>query len=113
MACTIRAAARQSRKQIAELREFHLQATLTRMGARRKYIQNQLGTIDDFGVQLFFEVALLRGREVVIEDHQAGARAVDFGREFFHFALTNEGGCVRSGTRLNDAADDFRAGTGG
>ncbi len=61
------------RQQVIQLRQFHLQAAFASARARGENIQDELGAVDDFGVQRLFQVALLGGGEVVVEDDHVGA----------------------------------------
>src|ERR1039457_4447075 len=86
------APAGQARQQIIQLREFHLQAALTRARAMGEDIQDELRAIDDAARKLLLQVALLSGRQVVVEDDQAGIRGLAQLRQLLHFALADEGG---------------------
>jgi hypothetical protein len=57
-----------AREHIFQLRQFHLQAAFRSARPVRKYVEDQLRPVDDFDRGSFFEVALLRRREVVIDD---------------------------------------------
>ena len=69
----LHAVAGQPRQQVVQLGEFHLQAAFPGVGARGEDIENQLGSIDDFRVERLFQVALLGGSQVVVEDHDIHA----------------------------------------
>ena len=51
-----------------KLSEFHLQLAFVTMGALREDIENETDAVDDPAVQAFFEIALLRRRQLVIEN---------------------------------------------
>src|ERR1035441_453354 len=100
-------------QQVIQLRKLHLEAAFAGSRARGKDVQNELGAVDDLGVYQLLEVALLGGREVVVEDHHVGAAESDGGRDLFHFATANEGGGVRSRTRLIHFFDNPGSRAGG
>jgi hypothetical protein len=97
------AVAGQPRQQIAQLRQFHLHAALAGPGARSENVQDELSTVDDASTDRLFQVTLLRGRQVVIEYHYVGVHRSGFGRQFLHFALPDQRGRLRPGTRLDHA----------
>ena len=59
----------QSREQILQLRELHLPLALARPRAAGKDVENELRAIDDLPFELRFELTKLRGRQLVVEDH--------------------------------------------
>src|SRR5262249_48646827 len=63
-------AAHQARRQMLELRKLDLQLAFMTARTLRKYIQDQTDAIDDAARELLFEIALLRRRELMIEDDQ-------------------------------------------
>ena len=109
----LHAVAGEARQQVIQLRQLHLEAAFARPRARCENVQDELGAVDDFGVDGLFEVALLGGREVVVEDHHIGAAGCDGGRDLIHFAMADEGGGVRSRARLKHFFGDLRSGAGG
>ena len=62
--------AHQAAAQMAELRQFHLQFTLLRLRPLGKNRQNQAHAVEHAALQRFFQIALLRGRELVVKHHQ-------------------------------------------
>ena len=60
-----------------------------------------------------FEVALLGGTEVVVEDDDVGVAAFDGRSEFLHLAAADEGGGFGRRTGLHGALDNHGAGAGG
>ncbi len=61
---------RESRQQMLQLREFDLQFAFARAGALREDVENQRRAIQDFAVEDFFQVAALRGRKFIVENHR-------------------------------------------
>jgi hypothetical protein len=88
------AAPRQPRKHVFELRQFHLQLTFTSAGVARKNIENQLRAIDDARVDHAFNVALLRRREIVIEQNHIRGNRGCRARNFFQLALADQRGRI-------------------
>jgi hypothetical protein len=103
----------EARQPVVQLRQLHLQAAFARPRARCKDVQNELGPVDDLGVYGLFEVALLGGREVVVEDHDLGAARSHGGRNLFDFSPADEGGGVQSRARLQQRFGHLGAGAGG
>ena len=100
------------RQQIVQLRQFHLEAAFPRARAPGEDIEDQLRAVDDLGGKLLFEVALLGGREVVVENDQAGVQRLAQRRHLDDFALTDESGGFGRGPRLHQASGHDSAGAG-
>ena len=66
----------QPRHQVLQLRELHLELAFARARAPREDVENELRAIDDLPVERLLEVAELRGRQLVVEDHDAGVELV-------------------------------------
>src|SRR5258705_13259094 len=73
-----------------ELRELHLELAFVTMGALRKDIENEADAIDNPAVQAFFEIALLRRRQLMIENRKLGTARRKQRRKFFYFAGTGK-----------------------
>ena len=65
-------AADQARGQMLQLRQLHLQLPLVRAGALGKDVEDQAGAVQHAGLQQALQVALLAGRQVVVDDHHLG-----------------------------------------
>src|SRR5712691_3010421 len=61
------------REKILQLRELDLQLAFARARAAREDVENQLCAIDDLAADLLLDLALLRGRQLVVEDHDVDA----------------------------------------
>ncbi len=48
-------------------------AALARSGTRGKDVEDELRTVDDLTVGRLLQIALLGGREIVVEDQDVGA----------------------------------------
>ena len=61
----------QSRQQILQLRQFDLQLAVLRLRTLRKNIKNELRPVENLPLENFFQIAALRGTQLVIENHRA------------------------------------------
>jgi hypothetical protein len=61
------------------LRQLDLELGLAGLGSCGEDVENQLATVEDFGLDNFFKLANLAGREVVVEDYDVGFEALDAG----------------------------------
>src|SRR5258705_10019628 len=77
-----------------ELRELHLELAFVTVGALRKDIENEADTIDNPAVQAFFEIPLLRRRQLMIENRKLGAAGRKQRRKLLHFAGAGKKGGV-------------------
>ncbi len=64
-------------------------------------------------LKIFFEVAALRRRKVVVENHRVHVLALAEIRKLRRLALADEGGGIQRFRFLQAVADDFAAGGGG
>ena len=76
------ALAGQARQQVIQLRQFHLQAAFPGARAAGEDVEDELRAVDDAARQLLLQIALLGGREVVVEDDQAGIQRLAQLRQF-------------------------------
>lgn len=90
LALQVRPAAHQASRQMAQLRQLNLQ--LTFMGTRPlgEDIQNQPGAIDDAALAQTFQVALLRWRQRVVEQHDGGLGFSDGLGNFLRLAFADK-----------------------
>jgi len=70
-----------------------------------KDVQDQSGAVDHPGFQFGFQVALLRGRQDVVEHHHFSATGRYRGGDFGHLASAGEIGRVRLVAPAADQAD--------
>src|SRR5690606_3402364 len=73
----------QSRREVPKPRDLDLEARLARLGVAVKDLEDHRGAIEDVGAGRLLEVALLRRRQVVIDEHDlslAGGRRATIGR---------------------------------
>jgi hypothetical protein len=107
------ALAGEARKHILQLRQLHLQTPFGCPRAVSEYVENQLGAVDDFNLNGVFEVTLLSGREVVIDDQDVGLVGLGELFQFLHLAVAEQSGRVEDGTGLKHVGDNRGAGAGG
>jgi hypothetical protein len=92
------------------LREFNLQLPLPRPGTTGEDVEDELGTVDDLTVERAFQVALLGGREVVVEDNQTGMLGLGALAQFLDFARPDESRSQGPLARLENRVQDFGPG---
>ena len=100
----------QTRQRVFQLSQFHRQAGFVRAGIAGENIQDQFGPVDHLDLQLFFQVAGLRGVQVVVKDDHIGLGGRDQLLQFSHLAVAQVGRTVGHGTALRQFADDHGAG---
>jgi len=103
----------QARHYVFQLRQFHLQLTFPSARVRRKDVENQLGAIDHSRVYYFFDVALLGGGEVMIEQDQIGRGRRGRPGNLFQLAAPDQSGRIGSIPALQDFADNLGPGADG
>ena len=95
------------------LRKLDLQPPLACLRPAREHIEDQRSPVDDLHViQCFLQIALLRGRELVVADDRIDAVALDVLENLVDLALADVGlrGLVEP---LGDGARDAGAGAAG
>src|SRR5262249_19480528 len=99
----------QPRQQIIELRQFHLQLSFPAARMPRENVENELRPIDDAACGGRFDIALLHGREITVEDDQRSTVRRGLRSNLIEFAAPDE--CRRIGllANLEHCARDFRA----
>ena len=78
-----------------QLGEFNLQLAFMRPGPRGKNIENQTRAIQNPALQQLFQIALLAGRQIVIEDCQFHTGFLDHGGNLLRLAAAHEQTRVR------------------
>ena len=68
----LNAAPGKARQHVMQLRELHLQLAFTGARVARKNIENELSAVDHAALHDSFDIALLRGGEIVIEEKKIG-----------------------------------------
>ena len=112
-ALEVRPLARQARQQVLHLRQRDLEAALPRVRPRGEDVQDQRRSVNDLRTQRFFEIALLRRRQLVVEDDHVRLCITACGGDFIDLAFAD----VRRGVRLihllDGRAHDLRPGCPG
>ena len=76
----------------------------------RENVQNKLRAIDHAAFRGLFDVSLLHGREIAVENNQRRFVGRRFGTNLVEFAAPDQGGRVGRVAHLVDRAGDFCAG---
>ena len=92
---------------VLKLRQLDLQSPFVRLGALREDIENQRRAVDDLDVEHFFEIALLRRGELVVEDHQIVSERFSLVFDLLQLALAEIGAGHRMTQLLRDCPDDL------
>ena len=79
---------------MAELRQLDLHLALVRLRTLREDVEDQRGAIHHVDLQLPFEIALLRRRQRVIEDHEVDLVVADQRADLLDLAGPDERGRV-------------------
>nr|ABF18943.1 GTPase [uncultured bacterium pFosLip] len=103
-------AAHQSRGQVLELRQFHLQLALEAARPLRKYVENEPGPVQHTALQLPLEIALLARSQLGRGDHKFRAVLSDALRQLVQLALANEVTRIRSAPAAYDLIDNNATG---
>src|SRR5262249_43971635 len=97
------------RQVVLELRELHLELALGADGMLREDVEDQLCPIDDARLQGVFELPLLGGVELVVDDQRVRLRFAEGLPELLELALPHVRAPVRAGAMLDELADALDA----
>ncbi len=86
LALQVRPAAHQPRRQVLQLRQFHLQLAFAAARALREDVEDQRGAVQHPEPERALEVALLRRRQRHVEYHQTGVTLLRQRLDFFDLA---------------------------
>jgi len=103
--------ASEPRQEVLVLRELDLEAAFARPGAPGEDVEDERRAVEDLGLEGVFEVALLRGAELVVEDDDGVVDAGALGLYLRQLALADVVRGMGVLQLLDGAADD--AGSGG
>ena len=88
------AAAAQAREAVAELRELHLHHALLAARVLGEDVEDQRDAVDDVDLEQLLEVALLRGRELVVEHDEVDVERLGELLQLLRLARADVGGGV-------------------
>src|SRR5439155_7238287 len=77
---------------VLKLRELDLESRLASARAPGEDVEDQLGAVDHLAVERLLEVAHLRRRQIVVEDHEIGVPLRRERLELLDLALADERG---------------------
>ena len=92
-----------------QLGKFHLQLALVRTGPLREDVEDQPGTIQDPALEFALQIALLAGRQRMIEDSDFTALRLDRGADLLELAAADVQPRVRLHTGALNEGDGFCA----
>ena len=95
----------QTRQAIPELGELHLHHALLAVRMLGEDVEDQRDAIDDVAREQLLEVALLRGRELVVEHHEVDVERFRELAQLFRLARTDVGGGIGSVAPLEHELD--------
>lgn len=87
----VRPASYQPRGHVTQLRQLHLQLAFVAARTLREDVQDQPGAVDHTPLQIPLKVALLAGRQGVVDQHQIGTGGLGCGLDLFQLAATDQG----------------------
>ena len=102
-----------AREVVLELRELDLQLSLGRHRVLREDVEDQLRPVDDARLELVLEQALLRRRELVVDDQHLGARVSVGLLQLAELPLADVGARIRRLAVLDEPGDGLDAGRPG
>jgi hypothetical protein len=103
-------ASREARQLIFELCEFYLELPLACLGMAGENVEDELRTIDDVAWQPGFDVAELRGSEIVIEENKRRVGGGDDLNNFVEFALADQAEGIGFLATLDEGGGNGRSG---
>lgn len=107
------AAAGEAGHKVVELSQFHLELAFAGAGARGKDIEDELGAVEDLNAKGAFEIALLGGSELGVEENGIGAETSDQAFDFAQLARPYQGSLIGFITALENRGGDHRTGAFG
>jgi hypothetical protein len=100
----------EARPHVLELRQLHLQLGFAAAGMAREDVEDELGAVDDVEVEDLFQIARLRRRQRVVEDHEVGAVVAAKRPQLVDLALADERAHVRFAALLHEVRDGLGTG---
>ena len=100
----------QPRHRILELRQLHLKMGLVRSRVRRENIEDHLGPVHNFRLELLLEVAHLSRPQVVVERDDVGLVGIDHQLELVDLSRADVRRDINLMPLLQHLADDLQIG---
>ena len=104
------AASGQPRQHVLKLRQLHLQLAFARARVAGKDVEDQLRSVEHAAGKRRLKVAQLRGRQIVVEEHQVGFGGGCYAGNLFHLAGADQRGRIGPGAALHQLGGNFAAG---
>ena len=104
-----RAAAAQARQPVAQQRQLHLRLALGAARVLGEDVEDHRGAVDGGAAEQLLQVAVLRRRQLVVEDDRVGVEAAAERGDLLRLAAPDEGGRVGRVAPLHDPAHDVGA----
>src|SRR5207248_3151403 len=104
------AATAEPREPIAQLRQLHLHHAFLAASVLGEDVEDQRDAVDDIAAELLLEVALLRGRQLVVEHHHVDVERVGESAQLVGLAGADVRGGVRGRAPLKHRLDRSSAG---
>ena len=101
---------RQPRQQILQLRQLDLQLAGLAVRTSRKDVEDQLAAVDDLDLGFRLQIALLCGRQGVVENNHVSAEVVRQRANFLDLAAADEGCRMNTPHLLHRLAKDTHVG---
>ena len=98
-----------AREVVLELRELDLELALGRDGVLREDVEDELGPVDDAGLELVLEQPLLRRRQLVVDEQHLGLRAAVLLLQLVELPLADVAAGIGLRAVLDDACDGLDA----
>ncbi len=98
-----------ARQVVLELRELDLELALCCDRVLREDVEDQLGTVDDARLQLVLEQALLRWRELVVDDQHLGPSVLVRLFQLLELSLADIRAWIGGSPMLNEPCHGFHA----
>ena len=95
---------------VFELCEFYLELALAGLGVAGEDVEDELRTVDDVAGKPGFDVAQLRGGEVVVEENKRGVGGGHDANNLVEFALADEAGGIGLLAALDEGGGNGRTG---
>ena len=106
-----RALPRQARQQVIQLCQLHLQLAFAASRMTGENVENKLRAVNYAAIGDLFDVSLLYGRKVAVENDERRFVRRSFRADFVQFPAADKRGGIGGLSQLKDGSRNFRAGT--